>query len=141
MKKILVIGGAYQGKTKWVKEKYKEYQAFSPERILQENRSGKWMSGIWINQFHLLTKQWLKEGKLEENAELLRNNPSWIVVANEIGNGIVPIDPFERKWREETGRVLCKLAKDADEVYRVYCGIPTLIKGGNASCYTHSMHV
>ena len=41
--------------------------------------------------------------------------------ADEIGNGIVPLDAFEREYREQTGRAEILLAKKADEVVRVIC--------------------
>ena len=52
-----------------------------------------------------------------------------VVIADEIGCGLVPIDPFERAWREETGRILCALAREAEAVVRVHCGFPQAIKG------------
>ena len=51
-----------------------------------------------------------------------------IIISDEIGNGIVPIDSFERDYRERTGRLLIELAKDADKVTRVFCGIGQVIK-------------
>ena len=47
---------------------------------------------------------------------------------DEIGNGIVPLDAFEREYREQTGRAEILLAKKADEVVRVICGIGQKIK-------------
>ena len=47
---------------------------------------------------------------------------------DEVGNGIVPIDFLEREYRERTGRILVKLANQADEVVRVICGIGQKIK-------------
>lgn len=132
MRKILVIGGACQGKTKWVQDNFKEYRQVSFQEILRENRQGKVLSAIYLDSFHSITRGWIKEGgEYKKNLECLRKTLSWVIVANEIGNGVVPMDPFERKWREETGRMLCELAKDADEVYRIYSGIPVQIKGGN----------
>ena len=51
-----------------------------------------------------------------------------ILVTDEIGYGIVPIDPFEREYREETGRICCLLAEKSEEVWRVCCGIGTRLK-------------
>ena len=51
-----------------------------------------------------------------------------IIVCNELGCGVVPMDAFERAWRERTGRLGCELAKQAEAVYRVTCGIGTRIK-------------
>ena len=49
-------------------------------------------------------------------------------MTNELGYGIVPIDPFDRSWRELTGRICTELAEHADEVTRVVCGIPVVLK-------------
>lgn len=83
-----------------------------------------------IGDFHLLIRQVLEAGgDAKSFAEtLLAKNPDALVVSDEIGLGIVPLDPFERRWREETGRALCVLAEGAERVTRVYCGIPKVIK-------------
>ena len=39
-----------------------------------------------------------------------------------------PLDAFEREYREQTGRAEILLAKKADEVVRVICGIGQKIK-------------
>lgn len=51
-----------------------------------------------------------------------------VVIATEIGGGIVPIDPQERQAREQAGRLACMLAARAQKVVRVFCGIPMVIK-------------
>jgi len=52
-----------------------------------------------------------------------------VVIATEIGGGVVPIDPAERAKREAAGRLACALARRADTVIRVCCGLPELLKG------------
>lgn len=52
-----------------------------------------------------------------------------IVIATEIGGGVVPVDPVERFHREAAGRLACLLAERADTVVRVCCGLPQLLKG------------
>ncbi len=52
-----------------------------------------------------------------------------VVIATEVGGGVVPTDRAEREARERAGRLNCLLAERADAVVRVFCGIPTLIKG------------
>lgn len=59
---------------------------------------------------------------------LMQKNPSIIVVTDEIGSGIVPIDRQEREYRQFHGRLCCALAKEATSVYRVICGIESRIK-------------
>lgn len=51
------------------------------------------------------------------------------VIATEVGGGVVPADPDERAAREAAGRLTCLLAARADTVVRVFCGIPTVLKG------------
>lgn len=52
-----------------------------------------------------------------------------VVIATETGGGIVPLDPAERAGREAAGRLSCLLAERAETVIRVFCGLPTVLKG------------
>ena len=52
-----------------------------------------------------------------------------IVIATEIGGGLIPIDPEEREKREAAGRLACLLAERADTVIRVSCGLGQILKG------------
>lgn len=52
-----------------------------------------------------------------------------VVIAAEIGGGVVPMDKAEREARERAGRLACLLAARADTVIRVCCGLPQLLKG------------
>ena len=72
---------------------------------------------------------------LQENqdaeSEVIRyieENPDCILICDEIGNGIVPVDAFERMYREQVGRILIEVAKRADRVERVICGLGQRIK-------------
>ena len=52
-----------------------------------------------------------------------------IVICNEVGSGIIPIDKTERLGREAVGRLCVQLARQAEAVVRLVCGLPTVIKG------------
>ena len=52
-----------------------------------------------------------------------------VVIATEVGGGIVPVEAAERAARERAGRLNCLLSKRADTVIRVFCGIPMVMKG------------
>lgn len=52
-----------------------------------------------------------------------------IVIASEIGGGVVPVDPEERAAREAAGQLSCLLAARAETVVRVVCGLPQVLKG------------
>ncbi len=79
---------------------------------------------------HLRIAQELRAGRNPRALfeEILRKQPDIILTCNELGCGIVPVDAFDRMWREETGRICCWLAKEAQAVYRMCCGIGTRIK-------------
>ena len=57
-----------------------------------------------------------------------------IVLATEVGGGVVPMDPAERAGREAAGRLACLLAARADCVVQMFCGIPTVLKGELPTC-------
>ncbi len=130
----LVIGGVFQGKLRYVMQKcaLDDYEVFDgrfPEdRELQEiSAQGK---TVIVNHFH----NWIRDRILQERdpeaevAAYLKGYPRTIMISDEIGNGIVPVDAFEREYRERTGRILVELASQADEVVRVICGIGQKIK-------------
>lgn len=52
-----------------------------------------------------------------------------VVIATEIGGGVVPMDPAQRQTREAAGRLSCLLAQHAQQVIRVVCGLPQALKG------------
>lgn len=130
----LVIGGYAQGKLNYVLQENKKanYVVFDgklPDKIkLQEmKKQGK---EVLINQFHLWVKEGMLKGEKPEETinKFIQLCPESVIISDEIGNGIVPIDAFEREYREQTGRILITLAKQADEVVRVLCGIGQRIK-------------
>lgn len=108
----LYIGGRFQGKLNYVLTK----------RNIPERR-------IW-KDFHVWFREEMKEGgnPEAEAEEYLRSHPDAVVISDEVGNGIVPLDPFEREYRERLGRMLVKIAAGADRVERVICGIGQRIK-------------
>ena len=52
-----------------------------------------------------------------------------VVIATEIGGGVIPADPRQRADREAAGQLSCLLAKRAETVIRVNCGLPRALKG------------
>ena len=57
-----------------------------------------------------------------------------IVIATEVGGGVVPMDAGERAAREAAGRLACLLAARAGCVVQMFCGIPTVLKGELPEC-------
>lgn len=51
-----------------------------------------------------------------------------VVVCREVGCGVVPMDRGDRDWREAVGRLCCALAREAEAVYRLQCGLAMRLK-------------
>ena len=113
---ILVIGGLASGKRDFIKTEY--------------GYSDKDMADAVINECPVLFNlQDLVAARLADADTLLPDLlEKQIVICNEVGCGIVPIDKADRAAREATGRLCLALAQKAEKVVRVYCGIPTAIK-------------
>ena len=52
-----------------------------------------------------------------------------VLVANEVGLGIVPDNPMARAFRDHAGRLNQAAARAADRVFFVAAGIPMVLKG------------
>ena len=123
----LVIGGVSQGKLDYVLESYslteKEVMDGNSSDMVDINHKAFYAFETWF-------KRQLKLGREPEEAAdaLINGLPELIVICDEIGNGIVPMEPFEREYRERLGRYLNKLAREAVSVERVFCGIGQRIK-------------
>lgn len=55
-------------------------------------------------------------------------HPDAVIVANEVGAGVVPMNREDRAFREAVGRALCVIAQKAESVTRFVCGIGVRIK-------------
>lgn len=126
---IMITGGAFSGKKDYAKKRFD----FSDDDILNgENCSlNAVFSAKCIADYQFIVKR-----LLEENADvqtfterLCKENPNAVVIINEIGAGIIPLEKSDRIFREETGRSGCLIARNSSEVIRLACGIPTTIKG------------
>ena len=123
----LVIGGAYQGKLEYAREKYGLSEADivlcreDEEAVLGARCVGR------LEEFVL----WCVDhgtdpvGYFEERKETWQNS---VLLCADIFCGVVPMEARLRKWREETGRLTAYLAGQAKSVTRLFCGIPTRLK-------------
>ena len=57
----------------------------------------------------------------------------WLIVSNEVGQGIVPAYPLGRQFRDLLGWANQRLAEAADEVIWMVAGIPVPITGHRTS--------
>ena len=123
----LIIGGRYMGKLNYARALYGEISvcdlsAEEPESMFAARAAVNIQDGA---------RSILKRGErvrdfFEANSSRMDDK---ILIGDEIGSGIVPMEPFERLWRDETGFLYQFLAARADLVDRVWAGIPCRLKG------------
>lgn len=123
---ILIFGGAYNGKLQFAKEKYKlkdnEIFFCKDEELNLDNKA--------ICGLHIFIKNCILKGidsleVLEKNIDLLEDK---IIICDEIGSGIVPMEKLDRQYREACGRGLQFLTKKASNISRVFFGIEEVLK-------------
>lgn len=124
----LIIGGFAQGKLAYVMEQYGVQDAEVMNGMVKMTEVS--CEKIVVNHFHKWVRSCMecgKDPKLLIEA-FLEQNPQCIIISDEVGNGIVPMEAFEREYRENVGRLLIMLAGRAESVERVICGIGQKIK-------------
>ncbi|MCP4161914.1 MAG: bifunctional adenosylcobinamide kinase/adenosylcobinamide-phosphate guanylyltransferase [Deltaproteobacteria bacterium] len=68
--------------------------------------------------------------KTDEFTEVVKNSKiPVIMVSNEVGYGIVPVNSLARKFRDIAGLVNQKIAESSENVILTVAGIPTTLKG------------
>lgn len=125
----LIIGGAYNSKLnfalKYYNLKQEDFQN-GAECGLSEafNKKG-------IYNLHLLIRRFIISGMNDYNKiiEKIRSSNVEIIICNEVGSGVVPLDKIDNQMREYVGRILSILSEKSIRVIRVYYGIPSVIKG------------
>lgn len=131
----LIVGGAFQGKTAYAVKTFglKEEEILDGEICPIE----ECLRGECIRNFHKLIRRICAEGgdPLAFAHRITEENQNLVVIADEIGGGIIPLDREERIWREWAGRVNCYLAEHADLVVRINCGLPMILKDVSAGMH------
>ncbi|MGI6730480.1 MAG: bifunctional adenosylcobinamide kinase/adenosylcobinamide-phosphate guanylyltransferase [Anaerovoracaceae bacterium] len=133
----LIFGGAYQGKLEYAQEHYqlKEEDIFTCDAEADQNKSAAGTITIdfskkVINKLEDFVMCCLRQG-IEAKEYLEEHKEEWkdkIIICTDISSGVVPYDKELRAWREMVGRTMVYLGKEAEEVTRLFCGIPQKLK-------------
>lgn len=125
---IFIIGGSYQGKCEYALEKFSltDADVFVCTDETVDIDFGKRVI-THIEQFALGCVRRGEEPKeyWEKHMDALKNS---VLISDDVSCGVVPIDAVIRAWREATGRANNYLAREADQVIRVFCGLGQVIK-------------
>lgn len=89
---ILVTGGCFQGKTEYALEKFQ----ISRDEAADGRTCPLHMiyTTKLLYHFHEYIRRLMKEEQELSVEELLQKNPDLILVTNELGYGVVPVDRF-----------------------------------------------
>lgn len=107
----LYIGGVYQGQE---------------ELARAENPGGEFFPDFHEAIRHAVLTE--KKDPRDFARQFCMEHPDAIVIANEVGAGVVPMLKEERAFREAVGRALCIIAQHSESVTRCLCGIGRRIK-------------
>ncbi len=122
----LIVGGAYQGKRAFAQKQFALQAADFADGAVMELTQPPVQKAVC--NVSALVRRALEQGV--SNETLLRLLAGKLVLCDEVGCGVVPIEPEQDRWREAVGRLCCDLAARADTVYWVRAGIAQQIKGG-----------
>ena len=122
----LIIGGAYQGKWTFARGHY----GFLDSQVCDCALGEPDFTKPCLRHLEALVWRALERGE-DPVAFFGQQEEAWkgsVLLCRDISGGIVPLDPRERRWREETGRLCQYLAAKADRVFRVFCGLAETLK-------------
>lgn len=123
---IVVFGGAYQGKTDFVKEKFglkDEDIFFCGEGEIDFEKKA-------IAHIEKFVLERVEKGEevfsyFEENKAKFADK---IIISDDVCCGVVPLEKTLRLYRDNLGKQLQIFCREASEVYRVYCGLGERLK-------------
>ena len=122
---VLLIGGAYQGKTAYAKQTYglRDADIFTCEGETLN------LSVPCLRHLERFARACVRAGKEPADVLARLDLRGKILICEDISCGVVPMDAEAREWREAVGRMNAALAAQADTVTRMFCGLPMELKG------------
>lgn len=141
-----ITGGAFNGKSKWVKEYYglnaaphlwfSAYQGNSIPEITENWPDFVVLEGIekWVQEWssqlaiHEIREKWRMQLHSWIQWEKEAEHRKLILIGSDISKGIVPMLAEERNWRDVTGWVYQDIAETGEKVDVIWYGISQKIK-------------
>lgn len=83
---------------------------------------------LWLSNLLVAGEERLQQ-EMDALLNVLPHLPGQILlVSNEVGQGIVPLHPLARRFRDEAGRLHQRLAAHCDRVFLIVAGLPLTLK-------------
>ena len=124
---VLMIGGAYQGKLDCAKARF----GLTDGEIetCTENNAPDFRVRC-LNKLEEYTLFCIRNG-IDPVVVMKEHWDEWkdsILICCDIFCGVVPLGADMRAWRDTTGRLCAYLSREAESVYRVFCGLEQKLK-------------
>ncbi|WP_342546524.1 bifunctional adenosylcobinamide kinase/adenosylcobinamide-phosphate guanylyltransferase [Lysinibacillus sp. FSL K6-4013] len=126
------IGGAYNGKTDYVRRLYEQQQMVMIAGELPEAAPA--CDVLVLKNL----ENWLVTQDLEEDEQIvqtvlatlqeLEQHCTLALIVTDMGRGVVPMDKQARQLRDTCGRLYQALFKEAEQVVRIWYGIAEQLK-------------
>jgi adenosyl cobinamide kinase/adenosyl cobinamide phosphate guanylyltransferase len=119
---ILIIDGAYQGKLDYARSRFD-----IAEQDIYTCTTGE----IDFSKRCIYRVEEFTLGSSDPIGYFKGHKEQWkdsILICQDIFGGVVPRGAEKRAWRQNTGRLCQYLAKEADQVIRIFCGLEQRLK-------------
>lgn len=126
---ILIFGGAYQGKLDYAQKNFDIKTVCNCSDGAAPDFAADAIYGI--EGFVKRQSQESVLPPLEAADWFSERRKAWqdkVLIMTDVSQGVVPMDPALRVFREMNGRLMLRLAAEASEVHRVFCGIGKRVK-------------
>ena len=120
---IVVTGGVASGKKTFLEEYGIDLTCMFDARDSQASAVSLADATVVFHVEELVREGALARGVFEQ---LLSKQ---VLTCTEVGSGVIPLTWDDRQFRERAGSLSSSLAKEADCVVRMVCGIPVVLKG------------
>lgn len=120
---IVVAGGIASGKKTFLEACDIDLTCVFDARDPQKNEVSLADATVVFHVEELVREGALASGMFEQ---LLSKQ---VLTYTEVGSGVIPLTWDDRQFRERAGSLSSSLAKEADCVVRMVCGIPVVLKG------------
>ena len=120
---IVVTGGVASGKKTFLEEYGIDLTCVFDARDSQASAVSLADATVVFHVEELVREGALARGVFEQ---LLSKQ---VLTCTEVGSGVIPLTWDDRQFRERAGSLSYSLAKEADCVVRMVCGIPVVLKG------------
>ena len=136
----IVFGGAFNGKRQFVRNLIagRDVEWHDGELLVAAGNSAV-IAGMekWVKRQlqQRATEQIIME-QIKQLAEFQKSG-THIWILTDMNRGIVPVDPIERELRDIIGRIYQYLFAEAEQITRIWYGIPQTLKGGDSDENIH----